>query len=86
MNAATTRCPECNGEMVQGFIVDRGHGKSTRVSDWVEGAPEKSVFSGVSAPGDKRIPVGAFRCSGCGFLKFYARPEFAAEWPHFPTP
>ncbi len=63
MNEVTTRCPECNGEMLQGFVVDRGHGMSSRVSDWVEGAPEKSMFTGVSAPGDERIPVGTFRCT-----------------------
>ena len=31
------------------------------------------------APPDKCVPVGVFRCSACGFLESYARPEFAAK-------
>jgi hypothetical protein len=49
------------------------------VSTWVEGAPEKSFWHGANVPADKRVPVGTFRCSACGFLESYARPEFAAE-------
>src|SRR5262245_31417507 len=42
MSAETTRCPKCNGEMVQGFIFDYHAGGKRLVSNWVEGAPEKS--------------------------------------------
>jgi hypothetical protein len=28
---------------------------------------------------DKCIPAGTFRCSGCGFLEWYAQPEFTAK-------
>jgi hypothetical protein len=64
--------------MVQGFIVDWTHG-GTLVSNWFEGAPEKSFWRGTTATKDKCVPVGTFRCSGCGFLESYARPEFAAK-------
>lgn len=75
-----THCPKCSGEMVLGFIVDRDHGGSRRVSSWVEGAPEKSFWWGTkNSPEEKQVPVGTFRCSACGFLESYARPEFDAR-------
>jgi hypothetical protein len=81
MSAGTNRCPKCNGEMVQGFICGR-EGPNRVVSIWEEGAPEKVgwLFRQVrKVPPDKRVPVGVFRCSACGFLESYARPEFAAK-------
>jgi hypothetical protein len=66
------------GEMKQGFLVDKRGGFSREVSEWAEGAPEQSFF-GASAPSEKRIPVGTFRCAKCGFLESYALPEFAAQ-------
>ena len=80
MSAGTNRCPKCNGEMVQGFTYGRD-GPNRVVSTWVEGAPEKVGWLFVQAkeaPPDKCVPVGVFRCSACGFLESYARPEFAA--------
>ncbi len=81
MSAEPLRCPKCDGPMVQGFIVDHHAGGKRLVSTWVEGAPEKSRWwSGAAkVPADKCLPVGAFRCSVCGFLESYARPEFAAH-------
>ena len=80
MNTEAIRCPKCNGVMVQGFIIDFYGSKFSRVSNWVEGAPGKSSwFGSVPAPAEKRIPVGTFRCSVCGFLESYAHPEFAAK-------
>ena len=79
MRAEKTRCPKCNGEMVQGFIVDFHAGGKRLVSNWVEGAPEKSFWHRTDVPADKCVPVGTFRCSECGLLESYARPEFAAR-------
>ena len=79
MSTKTTRCPKCNGEMVQGFIVDWHQGGGRLVSNWVEGAPEKSFWHGTNVPAERCLPVGTFRCSACGFLESYARPEFAAK-------
>ena len=81
MSTESIRCPKCNGVMVQGFIADFQGSKFCRVSNWVEGAPVKSTWLGMSFPasGEKYIPVGTFRCSVCGFLESYARPEFAAK-------
>jgi hypothetical protein len=73
------RCPKCNGEMVQGFIFDRADGGGRRVINWVEGAPHKAFWTTTSVPAEKSVPIGTFRCSMCGFLESYARPEFAAK-------
>ena len=84
MNTEAIRCPKCNGVMVQGFIADYKGDDRRRVSEWVEGAPGKPSWfgwfgTGVPAPREKCLPVGTFRCSVCGFLESYARPEFAAK-------
>jgi len=79
MSAAKTQCPKCNCEMVQGFIVDFRGGGEHVVTNWVEGPPEKAFWSQTKVPTDKCIPMGTFRCSGCGFLESYAHPEFAAK-------
>ncbi|HEX3895319.1 MAG TPA: hypothetical protein VHW73_03835 [Rudaea sp.] len=42
------------------------------------GAPEKRFWSGTNAPDDKQIPIGTFRCSGCGYLESFASAEFGA--------
>lgn len=73
------QCPKCSGLMVQGFIDDWAQGGYRRVNNWVEGAPVKSFWHGTRIPPEKCIPIGVFRCSACGFLEAYARPEFAAK-------
>ena len=78
MSEGKTQCPKCNGEMVQGFLFEYD-GPARWVTTWVEGAPEKSWFWSVKVPKEKCVPVGTFRCSVCGFLESYARPEFAAK-------
>jgi hypothetical protein len=64
--------------MVQGFTFE-SQGPKRVVTTWVEGAPEKTFWGGANVPVQKSIPVGTFRCSECGFLESYARPEFAAK-------
>lgn len=71
------RCPKCKGEMNQGFVLDLTYG-AQGVSHWAEGIPEKSFWTGTKSP-DRKFPIGAFRCVGCGYLEFYARHEFAAK-------
>ena len=84
------RCPKCNGEMTQGFIVDRGNaeislrsremGFGTRhVSKWAPGTPVKSLL--LMTKVRNALPIGTFRCSSCGYLESYASPEFASETP-----
>lgn len=63
--------------MEQGFVLDNTHGGRV-VSHWVPGAPLKSFWMGTKLPEEKAVPIGTYRCSSCGFLESYARPEFVA--------
>lgn len=77
--SAINGCPKCGAEMSRGFVVDHNMGAAT-VGLWVPGEPMHSRWgSGVRAPREQSIPLATFRCSGCGFLESYARPEFAEK-------
>ncbi len=79
MSGGPDRCPRCAGRMEQGFVVDNAHGGARLVSHWVEGPPEKAFWTRTKAPSAAQIPIGTFRCSSCGFLESWARPEFKAK-------
>jgi hypothetical protein len=72
------RCPKCRGEMVLGFAPDATHG-GIRVGLWHEGPPKKSFWLGTRTGPGEGIPIGVLRCTGCGYLEFFADPKFAAE-------
>jgi predicted nucleic-acid-binding Zn-ribbon protein len=72
------QCPKCGSVMRQGFVVDNTHGGNV-VSRWAAGAPVKSFWIGTKLPDEELVPIGAFRCSSCGYLELYARHEFAPE-------
>jgi hypothetical protein len=76
--ADSSRCPKCGSAMQQGFVFDDDYGHR-RVSQWIPGAPLKSFWSGTKLPDAAPVAVGTYRCSSCGYLEFYARPEFAAK-------
>jgi len=59
----TKQCPKCSGAMHEGFVLDATHGAMT-VASWVEGAPQKSAWTG--------LKLCAWRCARCGFLEHYA--------------
>ncbi len=79
LSTEAIQCPKCNNVMLQGFIFDRADGGQRSVINWVKGAPEKAFWTGTKVPGEKCVPVGTYRCSVCGFLESYARPDFAAK-------
>lgn len=64
-------CPKCAGAMVEGFELDESHGWR-RPAGWVEGKPQRSVWTGVSLRGRRQLPIRSFRCRRCGFLESYA--------------
>ncbi len=74
--AQQVTCPKCGRTMVQGFVPDLNY-QAVGISVWVEGPPQKSFWSGTDARWERSIPIATFRCSGCGYLESYARPEFA---------
>ena len=64
-------CPKCNALMVVGFVIDESYGVRT-VSAWLEGAPQRSSWTGVKLGGNKPLEITTWRCTGCGFLESYA--------------
>ena len=64
-------CPKCRGTMEEGYIKDEGYG-TAHASKWVEGAPEKSIWTGVKTRGKNQVQVKTYRCERCGYLESYA--------------
>ena len=69
-------CPDCNRSMEEGFVPDATYGAYLQ-NHWHAGAPEKSTFFGLET-GTKvvrtdMLPMSAWRCEGCGLVRFYAR-------------
>jgi len=63
-------CPKCGSPMTTGFLLD--HKDHPRETEWIEGTPEKSFWSGLNLKNRRRFPVVADRCERCGFLELYA--------------
>ena len=67
-------CPKCKGSMEEGFIPDRiADVGGAKVSEWYEGPPKWSFWTGVKTKGIEHYSVRTYRCTGCGYLEFYAR-------------
>jgi hypothetical protein len=60
--------------MAEGFVVDASHG-TMGVSNWIEGPPQRSVWTGISLTGRRRSEIATWRCARCGFLEHYALAE-----------
>jgi hypothetical protein len=58
--------------MEEGFVPDTTFGGVLQ-SSWHPGPPETTWLSGVNLNKDATLPVTAYRCITCGFLKFYAK-------------
>ncbi|HEU0133352.1 MAG TPA: PF20097 family protein [Allosphingosinicella sp.] len=71
--AGPSICPKCAGAMEPGFTLDQGHG-SYAVAEWVEGEPERSIWTGIKLGKKTRFKVQTWRCRRCGYLESYA-PE-----------
>jgi Domain of unknown function (DUF6487) len=81
MPSGSLECPKCGGSMVLGFVPDFSEG-GVLVGHWYEGRPKRSVWTGIKglrASREKALPIGAFRCSGCGFVELYSGPQFEIE-------
>jgi hypothetical protein len=64
-------CVKCGGEMEEGFILDNAHGYFLP-SEWAQGAPERSRWTGIKLKGKQRLAVVTFRCAKCGYLESFA--------------
>jgi hypothetical protein len=78
MSDEVKECPKCRGWLVRGFVPDHSHGVNY-VGSWHEGSPKKSFWMRVKAPVSEGLPIGAYRCSTCGYLEFYAGGEYGAS-------
>lgn len=74
MAADAITCPDCEGEMVEGFILDETRG-GLAYQRWIKGRPEASMWTGIKAKGKDCRYVQTFRCTGCGLLRSYAIAE-----------
>ena len=70
-------CCKCDGQLVQGFVVDHTYG-GIAAGEWGPGAPKSSFWTGTKRPADT-LPIGAFRCLSCGYLEFYAGEQFGSQ-------
>ena len=66
-------CVKCGGEMEEGFVLDNTYGARLQ-SEWIEGAPERSRWTGIKLKGKEQLPIVTFRCTRCGYLESYAPP------------
>lgn len=57
--------------MEPGFVVDHTYGTSLQ-SNWVEGSPVNSFWTGLKLKGRPMFPVTTYRCGSCGALLSYA--------------
>ena len=57
--------------METGYIVDEGYGTRT-VAKWIEGAPERSMWTGLKTRGKDKLDIATYRCRRCGYLESYA--------------
>ena len=71
----TLNCPKCNGTMEEGFSLDSGHYSIPAQSQWLEGKPERSFWTGLVTKNRQLLAVITYRCEACGFLESYARDE-----------
>ena len=56
MGSRQLRCPKCANRMEEGFIVDVSQANQLQ-SQWVQGKPEKSFWTGIKTKGRSRRPV-----------------------------
>lgn len=58
--------------MSEGFVLDRGHANAASLQKWVEGEPERSIWTGLKTKGRDAYAVSTWRCDRCGYLESYA--------------
>jgi ribosomal protein L37E len=75
MATKANKCSKCGQPMEFGFTPEYHHRGSCYPSTWVAGVPEKSFFLGTKTKGKKTYAIGAWRCTHCGLLEFYANHE-----------
>jgi DNA-directed RNA polymerase subunit RPC12/RpoP len=65
-------CPACGRRMERGFLLEKGDHNAMSATRWVEGAPERSFWTGLKLKGRRALPVTTYRCTSCGALASFA--------------
>lgn len=69
-------CPDCGSAMEMGFVPDFTWGHAQQMA-WHRGEPKPTellgVKTGVNVSPTQFMPITAYRCSGGGVLRFYAK-------------
>jgi hypothetical protein len=63
--------PRCSATTDEGFILDDTYGGKVQ-SEWAEGKPRGSIWTGLKVRKDARHAVITYRCESCGYLESYA--------------
>ena len=69
-------CPKCSRPMAAGYLLEQRHNERRDVTRWVEGAPERSFWRGLTIRQRRVLPVTTWRCERCGLLESYAQPDY----------
>ena len=68
------KCTRCAGRLEAGFLPELGdYNIPTVPTDWVEGEPQPSFWSGLNTDGRRTFKVVTYRCEQCGHLDWFAR-------------
>lgn len=73
-------CLRCNGQLEQGFLLDRDGGRGiTRQARWVRGELDDSLLGALFQRSavqniEDTLPVVTWRCVDCGRLESFAHP------------
>jgi len=71
-------CVRCGGALEEGYVPEHGHMNYATTSEWVEGTPQLSFWSGLKTDGKARYKISALRCSACGRLELLAREPWGS--------
>ena len=72
MSEEVKKCPKCQGNMSDGFMIDRGYQFSISPMRWYQGQPVKKLWFGlVRLVWSDRYPIHAYCCDQCGFIEHY---------------
>ena len=73
MREKRVECPKCKKAMSAGFLLGGNPSYYRTVVQWVDGVPQKSVWTGISIKKKLVRSVTTYRCTSCGYLESYAR-------------
>jgi len=71
---AEKTCAGCGGALVAGSLATKDSYYQVAAAQWLEGVPEKSIWSGLKTGGRLLLPVASYCCQSCGRLELYAEP------------